>query len=362
MPRYTLTISPDYVKDWSVSDAIRELIQNAIDQESLDNTNTKTIEVVNDSILIANKNSVLEKSTLLLGGGTKDGSSTIGQFGEGYKVSLLVLLREGYDVEIRNYKAGELWIPKIVNSRIYNSQVLAIDTMEYKFETIPDNSLEITINGMDCYTATDLISEVWLDYNSDYESVRSGKADILLDESLKGNIYVRGLKITHNDSLHYGYNFDVNVLKLGRDRNIVSGYELQTELGHVWGNIDSEYTHLVLKMFEEKAYDVVYCSEWKMATPIKEAIVEAYKDKTVITYESDKDKLRDTFGEVKDAVIVPEAIRDVVYCNHSRTTGVRIEKKSTRDLFNEFLEKYEDYINTLDSDFCEELEDLINLT
>lgn len=99
-----------------------------------------------------------------------------------------------------------------------------------------------------------------------------------------------------------------------------------------------------------------------MQTPIKEAIVEAYKDKTVITYESDKDKLRDTFGEVKDAVIVPEAIRDVVYCNHSRTTGVRIEKKSTRDLFNEFLEKYEDYINTLDSDFCEELEDLINLT
>ena len=56
MPRYTLTISPDYVKDWGVNDAIRELLQNAIDQESLDKDNAKSIDYDTNSLIIANRN------------------------------------------------------------------------------------------------------------------------------------------------------------------------------------------------------------------------------------------------------------------------------------------------------------------
>ena len=356
MPRYTLTISPDYVKDWGVNDAIRELLQNAIDQESLDKDNAKSIDYDNNSLIIANRNSVLEKSTLLLGGGTKDGSSTIGQFGEGYKVALLVLLREGYTIQIRNYKAGELWIPKIVNSRVYNSQVLAIDTMEYQFETIPTNSLEIIINGID--NAEEILQDIWLDFNSSYESIRSHKADIILDENYKGNLYIRGLKVAHIDKLSYGYNFDVNVLKIGRDRNIVSGYDLQTELGYVWGKIPQEYAKLAIKLFQDKAYDIEYCPLWKMDTAIKEAIVEEYGDKTVITYESDKKAIEDTFGEVKNTVIVPEGIRDVVYANYKQNTGVYIEKKTSKQLLVEFKERWD---NIMEAEMLEDLDNLIEV-
>lgn len=356
MPRYTLTISPDYVKDWGVNDAIRELLQNAIDQESLDNDNIKSIDYDNNNLIIANKNSILEKSTLLLGGGTKDGSSTIGQFGEGYKVALLVLLREGYTIQIRNYKAGELWIPKIVNSRVYNSQVLAIDTMEYQFETIPTNSLEIIITGID--NAEEILEDIWLDFSSAYENIRSHKADIILDEKYKGNLYIRGLKVAHIDKLSYGYNFDVNVLKIGRDRNIVSGYDLQTELGYVWGKIPQEYAELAIKLFQDKAYDIEYCSHWKMDSAIKEAIVEEYGNKTVITYESDKKAIEDTFGEVKNTVIVPEGIRDVVYANYRQNTGVYIEKKSTKTLFKEFRGRWE---ATMEEDMLEDFDNLLDL-
>jgi len=109
MARYTLTLSPDYVKNWTIKDAIREFIQNAIDQESLDISNMKNIEVIDDTLYIANATSILTKKSLLLGGGTKkEGDSNIGQFGEGYKVGLLVLLREGFNVEMCNYAAGEL--------------------------------------------------------------------------------------------------------------------------------------------------------------------------------------------------------------------------------------------------------------
>ena len=34
-----LTITPNYVSDWSFQDALRELIQNGIDQQTLDPKN-----------------------------------------------------------------------------------------------------------------------------------------------------------------------------------------------------------------------------------------------------------------------------------------------------------------------------------
>lgn len=356
MPRYTLTISPDYVKDWGVNDAIRELLQNAIDQESLDKDNAKSIDYDDNSLIIANRNSVLEKSTLLLGGGTKDGSSTIGQFGEGYKVALLVLLREGYTIQIRNYKAGELWVPKIVNSRVYNSQVLAIDTMEYQFETIPTNSLEIIINGID--NAEEILQDIWLDFNPPSEVIRSGKAYIILDLQEKGNIYIKGLKVTHNPSLSYGYNFDVNVLKIGRDRNIVSGYDLQSELGYIWGKIPVEYSKLALDLIECKAYDTEYCYGWKLEKPIKDAILEVYADKKVITDESDKIKIEHTYGNLDEVVIVPEAIRDVVYSNFKATTGTYVQKKTSKQLLVEFKERWD---NIMEAEMLEDLDNLIEV-
>lgn len=353
MARYTLTISPDYVKDWSAKDAIRELIQNAIDQESLDENNNKDIYSIDNDLVIANKNSILEKSTLLLGGGTKDGSSTIGQFGEGYKVALLVLLREGYDVEIRNYKAEELWIPKIVNSRVYNSKVLAIDTMEYKYDTIPDNSLEIVIRNID---SNDILKDIWLDYNNNvYSSIKSHNAEILLDESQKGNIYIKGLKVSNLGKLEYGYNFDVNVLKLGRDRNVVSGFDLQLELGSVWGRIPEEYKQLTLDLMKKKVYDVEYCKSYRMNNYVIEAIENEYKDKVVISDESDKQAIKDTLGDVQTEV-VHEGIKDIVWCNQRSKNNVYIKRKSNKELVQEFRDRW---VDIMEEDMLEDLENLI---
>jgi hypothetical protein len=39
MSKYELTISPDYAANWSITDAMRELFQNALDQQTVNENN-----------------------------------------------------------------------------------------------------------------------------------------------------------------------------------------------------------------------------------------------------------------------------------------------------------------------------------
>ena len=107
---FTLTISPDYVKNWTEQDAISEFIQNWIDQRNQEPEAGSSIKSSKGCLIIDNNFSVLQRQTLLLGGGTKaDDTGAIGGFGEGYKIALLVLTRLGFKVSIANYGLGELW-------------------------------------------------------------------------------------------------------------------------------------------------------------------------------------------------------------------------------------------------------------
>ena len=91
-----LTITPNYVSDWNFQDAVRELIQNGTDQQTLDPKNVFGISYdEQENILqLSNSESTLEINTLLLGCSTKSNNTdTVGQFGEGYKIAALVLNR-----------------------------------------------------------------------------------------------------------------------------------------------------------------------------------------------------------------------------------------------------------------------------
>ena len=63
-----LTITPNYVSDWNFQDAIRELIQNGTDQQTLDSENVFGISYdEQENILqLSNSGSTLEINTYLL--------------------------------------------------------------------------------------------------------------------------------------------------------------------------------------------------------------------------------------------------------------------------------------------------------
>lgn len=119
MSKFELSMVSDYVKTWDYKDAIREIVQNALDQSKDDTDNYDiSYEQSDHSLIISTKTGVLERKSMLLGNSTKrDDDSTIGKFGEGYKLALLVLSRDGKNVIIENAGAGEIWTPSIVKSR-----------------------------------------------------------------------------------------------------------------------------------------------------------------------------------------------------------------------------------------------------
>lgn len=133
---YELTLTPNYVSDWTFNDALRELIQNGTDQEVLDKENKFQI-IYNGkekTLRLVNQKSVLKINTLLLGRSSKaNNEDTVGQFGEGYKIAALVLNRLGKTFTIYNNEKGEIWESRFKNSEKWLEKILAFYV--YKHDT-----------------------------------------------------------------------------------------------------------------------------------------------------------------------------------------------------------------------------------
>lgn len=215
MSTYELSLTSNYVADWDFPMAIRELIQNGVDQETIEPTNTFQISYEDGVIRFANKKSKLKINTLLLGRSSKTrDENTVGQFGEGYKISALVLNRLGKTFSVHNYGKNEVWTTRFINSRKWHEKILAFDVDE----SISDrNGLVIEVGNV-TQEEYDSIQSIWLGFKEGYEKIDTSKGEILLDESEKNNIYVNGLYISCSADLQYGYNFKPKYLKLERDR------------------------------------------------------------------------------------------------------------------------------------------------
>ena len=236
MVRREVTLTTDYVQDWDVWSALRELTQNTLDAGTLGDDahiNSSSIEENNNYIEFINEGIKLEQKSLLLGATTKKADNTkIGQFGEGYKLAVLVLLRSGARVIIHNMLAEEVWIPKIVKSKVYDADILAFDIEE---DTERRRSLaEGERSGLyiEVYNISDEDIEVFnqntlFTNEPGYTVVTDGYGTILTSKENRGKVYMGGLYIMSDYDLAYGYDLPVGAFKIGRDRNIVGGSDLR---------------------------------------------------------------------------------------------------------------------------------------
>jgi hypothetical protein len=247
MKKYELALAPNYVPHWKLEDAVRELFQNAIDQRVTNRENEMFFDYdENQEVLrIGNKLSVLDIQSLLLGNTEKaEDSNTIGQFGEGYKIATLVLLRLGKRITFYNYGKKEVWRPRFVNSRRYGTQILTFFVEKHTWTSVPDKNLTIEIEGISEQEYTE-IAYTNLHILKPIETIDVVSGRILLDKVFRGKVFVGGLKVCEFPSYCRGYDFNPGLLKLDRDRKLASDFDLKWAASTLWGETESNNDVLV---------------------------------------------------------------------------------------------------------------------
>ncbi len=245
---YTLTLARTYVSSWGLHEAVREIIQNALDCNSPfvysfapQETDPSLI-----TLTVSSEFETLSAKTLLLGASSKASNpDTIGNFGEGFKLALLVLTRLGYPVTVMNGNVN--WTPEFRHDKRFGEELLVIkETKPVK----PNRGLSFLIEGLSAEDAESLCS-VSLKMQSEVgKIVTTQYGNILLDKP--GELYVGSLFICNTD-FKFGYDANPSELTLERDRQTVSGWNLADLSRRMW--LDSKQWNFIAEEIEAKVSD-----------------------------------------------------------------------------------------------------------
>lgn len=281
MSKYELSLSKDYVPNWTVVDAVRELFQNALDQQILYEDNKMFFEYDAEAqvLRIGNKSSVLNVKTLLLGSSTKrDDPNTIGQFGEGYKIATLVLTRLNKQVTFYNYGANEVWNPRFVKSRRYGGEEILTFFVDkkYPWDKVPNNNLTITIENITNKEYEEIV-ESNLHLQNVGQVIESKLGRILEEERYTGKVFVNGLYVCDYKEYTQGYDFKPQYIKIDRDRKLADSFELRWMSSRMLSGVDSTKT---TDMIKNNAADVQYITSaaYGEQSKLKQIVDNVYND------------------------------------------------------------------------------------
>lgn len=255
MGKYEVSLTPEYVKSWGVAEAIRELMQNALDAKTQGYPMSWEYDESEETLIIESKGAKLEASSLLLGATTKSNSATtVGQFGEGYKIAALSLLRSGLSLVITNGLTGEVWTPRFVKSRRYGCDVLTFFTEKSLFKR--RGSLAFEVRGLSKEMFED-IRHVCLELdNKEHLVIATSPIGRVLEGN--GDVYVGGLLVCNYEPYKYSYDFAPGTLVLDRDRKLASSFDLEWLASKMWASTNEK--SIVLGLIAQGASDVRYLS------------------------------------------------------------------------------------------------------
>lgn len=264
---FELPLTRDYVRHWGVVEGVRELIQNALDSDSpFEYEWSENKDGI--SLRITSTYGKLDTKTLLLGSTSKaDAKDKIGSFGEGYKIALLVLTRENRPTTV--YNNGVTWHPEFFHSRQFESEMLRI--VEKKDHSGRGKGLSFVVTGLTDQEKENITHMCLNMQRSLGEVIETSKGQILYDRP--GKLYVNGLFVCDITEFTHGYNVKPEYLKLERDRQTVSSFDIKWISKEMW--FESERNDEIVKMMDEDIPDMHYAN---YGTPevVKEACYEHF--------------------------------------------------------------------------------------
>lgn len=365
MANYELTLSMEYVPTWTHVEAVREIFQNAKDEETVNPQNNMfcNYNADTETLLIGNKQGKLDKSTLLIGVSDKrDNEKTIGQHGEGYKIATVVLLREGLSLKIYNFGCNEVWTARKIKSRRYGVDIPSFDIQKAGslLRPVENHDLVFEIKGITEEMYEEIVeSNLFLQKEKGEIKGKKEVGFLLLDPKYKGKIYVNGLYVCDESRLRYGYDFAPSKIKLDRDRHTIAGWGLQSATSDVIAStddtelikssvdtFDGEFLHLRYAYGVQKAFD-------EMA----EEFFESNGDNAVVVTNEEERKEAIAYGATPCIVSyeMAECIKkSVIYQKKTEECGTK--PKSLSEILEDWFERTRQY---LPQDLEEEGIDLI---
>lgn len=326
-----LTITPNYVSDWDFCDAVRELIQNGIDQQTLDPANEfeMTYDSSEETLQLKNATSSLEINTLLLGCSTKsDNSDTVGQFGEGYKIAALVLNRIGKTFTVYNNSKDELWVSKFETSSVFGEKVLAFSIYEQQTD---EEGIVIEIENVS-EEEYESLNDVWLGMSGsiEYGKIETEYGEILTDEEMSGKFFVNGLAVESKTNKHFGYNFKPKYITLERDRKSCNRWDVSRVTGDMiceamnTGKLDVKE---VMRLAEENGFNDLSNLQYKTwdseVKKFSKMLIDEFDSENIdcipVGSQSDYDNVKQLGGK---PIFVPYNISTII----SDETTKRIEE------------------------------------
>ena len=204
-------ISRNYLKHWRLNEAFRELFQNFMDYGEWE------VKIKDKKVIISNAFVPENLEFLLVGYSKKDENvTTRGKYGEGLKMALLVLTREGYPAVVKT-KTDTIY-PLFVESPI--GEVFAIDVEPNNQVRNPSFSVEIRMEDTTLFENyyKDIIKEKDIAYDDKYY----GK----IVRRKVGRLYCGGLFVCEVANITKAYDINPRFLSLDRDRKTPTTFDV----------------------------------------------------------------------------------------------------------------------------------------
>ncbi len=264
-------MTKDYRKEWGPIDAVREIVQNCLDNKEQPST---YVLGTDGTITITTKNFTLPMKYFAMGQSYKT-ANAIGGFGEGFKLAMLILQRE----ECAPYIMNDA---KVITPAFQRSELLDLDLFSLVVDSNNTHNADLTFVVQ---FPLDLIEELKQKVNVFSDNILPLPNGVDLLEEHPGQVFVNGLWVCAEDNFKYGYNFAPNRLSLGCDRQIASSFGMAWETSQYWAKaLNNANKQEVLVMMTEGLLDVLdihhHLSSAK-AKLITEAFVERFGAVTI---------------------------------------------------------------------------------
>ncbi len=378
MEHIDLTITPDYIPGWKFWEGARELVQNGIDRECETEDGRDPVKrVMSDyrltvaydedaeRMIVENATTTIERRTLLLGAGTKrENGNTIGQHGEGYKLALLALVRCGRPVTVDN--GPERWKPALVHSEALGAEVLRV---EFSKGDGQNTALRFTVDDVLPTDWAAVVCNVRRLHDSG-EEWPGVNGTLLISETEMGRLYVGGLFVQELRGKYlYGYDFSPEHLHLDRDRQKVTSFDLNWEIGELLASLDLQAERYVLGAMQETTQETqyLYHHAGPMLDKVNETTYREFREKygdrafPVDTEYRATDLRLNYGGAVKPVIVDPVTMKALTSSKgfaEWRSNIPKTERQQPVTVLRDFMEQHREYFpQTLSDAFGSELID-----